>query len=115
MKATLWFGAVVVLIVLVVGGLLAVLFSAPAERKAIVMSAVVAVVVQLFAFSMARVVGSSRFLAGWVLGVALRFVTLLAYGIVAVKGLGMPAAAALISLATFLFISTLIEPKLLTT
>ncbi len=115
MKATLWFGTSVVLTVLLCGALLAVLFSSAAERKAIETSAVVAVVVQLFAFSIARSVGSARFLAGWVLGIALRFVTLVAYAIVAVKGLGMPAPAALISLATFLFISTLIEPKLLTT
>jgi hypothetical protein len=30
-----------------------------------------------------------------------------------VKSLGMPAPAALLSLATFLFLSTLVEPKLL--
>ena len=57
---------------------------------------------------------SRTILSGWIIGVALRFVTLIAYAFVAVKVLGMPAPAALISLVTFLFISTLVEPKLLT-
>jgi hypothetical protein len=41
-------------------------------------------------------------------------VALIVYAYVGVKLIGMPAAAALISLATFLFVSTLVEPKLLT-
>jgi len=108
------FGAATVLVVLVFGALLAVLFSSPEERRAIEVSAAVTVVVQLFAFIVARLVPKSNFMAGWLIGVALRFVTLIVYGIVAVKGVGMPAPAALISLVTFLFISTLVEPKLLT-
>jgi len=115
MKATVWFGAAVVLIVLVGGAMMAVLFSAPGDRKAIVASGVVAFVVQLFAFSIARIAGPARFLSAWLLGTALRFAALVCYAVVAVKVLGMPAPAALISLATFLFITTLIEPKLLTT
>jgi hypothetical protein len=62
----------------------------------------------------ARVVSGSNFFAGWITGVALRFVALIVYAYVGVKLIGMPAAAALISLATFLFVSTLVEPKLLT-
>jgi hypothetical protein len=52
--------------------------------------------------------------SGWVLGIAIRFVTLVVYGVVAVKVLGMPAPPGLISLASFFFVSTLVEPKLLT-
>jgi hypothetical protein len=114
MKAMLWFGGSVILIVLVCGALLSIPFSAPRERQAIEASAVIALVVQLFAFGIARMVSAPNFLAGWITGVALRFVALIAYAFVGVKLFGMPAAAALISLASFLFISTLVEPKLLT-
>jgi hypothetical protein len=113
-KAILAFGAATLLIVVVCGALLAVLFGSPTERRAIAASGVVALVVQLLAFTMARLAADAKFLAGWTAGVVLRFVTLVAYGFVAVKALGMPAPAALISLVTFLFVSTLIEPKLLT-
>jgi hypothetical protein len=114
MKATLWFGGLVVLIVVACGALLAIPFSAAAERRAIETSAVIAVVVQLFAFVIARMVSAPNFMAGWVIGIALRFVALVAYAFVGVKVFGMPATAALISFVTFLFISTLVEPKLLT-
>lgn len=113
MKATAWFSGAVVAIVLVSGLGLAVLFSSPADRAAIRSSAVVAVIAQVFAFAIARVVGAPRFLAGWIIGVVIRFATLIVYGIVAVKLLAMPAPAVLISLVTFLFLSTLAEPKLL--
>lgn len=114
MRAILWFAVVAVLIVTVFGLLLAIPFSSAQERQAIEASAVVAVVVQLFAFSVARFVSKPNFLAGWIIGVALRFVTLVAYAFVAVKLFAMPAPAALLSLVTFLFASTLVEPKLLT-
>ncbi|MEP6495888.1 MAG: hypothetical protein ABJF01_24625 [bacterium] len=114
MKAIFWFGAAVVLIVGVCGMVLAIPFSSSRERTAIEVSAVVAVIVQLFAFSIARFVSKPNFMAGWIIGVALRFVTLIAYGVVAVKLFAMPAPAALLSLVIFLFVSTLVEPKLLT-
>jgi hypothetical protein len=114
MRAILWFGAALLVIVAVCGLLLAIPFSSKVERTAIEVSAAVAVVVQMFAFSVARFVSKPNYLAGWIIGVVLRFVTLIAYGVVAVKLFGMPAPAALLSLVTFLFASTLVEPKLLT-
>jgi hypothetical protein len=114
MKAMMLFAVAVTLIVLGGGLLLAVPFSSPSERRAIEVSGVVAVVVQLFGFAITRSVSTQNFFSGWVIGVALRFVTLFAYAFVAVKLLGLPAPAALISLVTFLFVSTLVEPKLLT-
>lgn len=114
MKAILCFGGVLVLIVLVGGALLAIPFSSPLERRAVLVSGVVAVVVQLFAFAIARFPARTNFLAGWIIGAALRFVTVIAYAFVAVKVAGLPAAAALVSLVTLLFVSTLVEPKFLT-
>ena len=114
MKALVLFAAAVVVIVLVVGGLLAVPFGSASDHKAIEASAVVAVVVQVFGFAIARLASERNFMTGWVIGIALRFVTLIAFAFVAVKVLGLPAPAALLSLVTFFFISTLVEPKLLT-
>jgi hypothetical protein len=102
------------LIVVVVGLLFAIPFSSPTERRAIEVSGIVAIVVQLFGFAIARAVSTQKFMTGWVIGIALRFVTLIAYAFVGVKILGLPAAPALLSLVTFFFISTLVEPKLLT-
>ena len=92
---------------------LAIPFSSSPDREAIRSSALVAVIAQVFAFAIAKAFGTRSFLAGWVVGVALRFATLVVYGIVAVKVLALPAPAALISLVTFLFLSTLAETKLL--
>jgi hypothetical protein len=114
MRAMVLFAAALLVIVLVAGGLLAIPFATASDRKAIATSAVVAVVVQMFGFAIARSVSTQNFLSGWIIGVVLRFVTLVAYAFVAVKVLGMPAPAALLSLVTFFFISSLVEPKLLT-
>ena len=88
-------------------------FETPEAHRAIRISAVTAFVVQLFTFAIARLVSERNVIAGWGLGALLRLVTLAVYGLVMVKALGLPAAAALISLATFLFVSTLVEPLLL--
>lgn len=114
MKAMVLFAAAVLVIVLGAGALLAIPFATAGDHKAIEASAVVAVVVQLFGFAIARSVSTRNFMSGWIIGAALRFVTLVAYAFVAVKMLGFPAPAALLSLVTFFFISTLVEPKLLT-
>ena len=113
MKAMAWFSGSVVAIVLVSGVMLAIPFSSTPDRGAIRSSALVAVIAQVFAFAIARAFGTKSFLAGWVVGVVLRFATLVVYGIVAVRVLAMPAPAALISLVTFLFLSTLAETKFL--
>jgi hypothetical protein len=112
-RAILWFAAAVTVIVLVSGVVLAIPFSSERDRAAIEASAAVAVVVQLFAFAIARVTSPSNFMTGWAIGIALRFATLIVYAMVAVKVLAMPAPATMISLVTFLFLTTLVEPKLL--
>lgn len=113
MKPILWFAAAVTVIVVVSGALLGIPFSSAGDRLALGASAAVAVVVQLFAFAIARVTAKSNFFAGWTIGVLLRFATVIVYGFVAVKGLAMPAPAALISLVIFLFLTMLVETKLL--
>lgn len=114
MKGVLWCVAAVTAIVLVVGALLSIPFSSSADTKAIGASGLVAIAVQLGAFLLARRWAGPGLGSGWLLGMVIRFLTLVVYGSVAVEVLGMPAPAALISLVSFFFVSTLVEPKLLT-
>jgi hypothetical protein len=51
-------------------------------------------------------------MAGWGIGVALRFVALAIFALAVVPRLGLPVVI-LLGLATFLFVSTLIEPLFL--
>ena len=96
------------------GALLASVYRSDAERHAIWVSAAVAIVVQLFAFAIARLtLRSNNVIAGWGLGALLRMVALGVYALVLVEALGLVSGAALISLATFFFLTTLIEPLLL--
>jgi hypothetical protein len=95
-------------------GVLVAVYSAPAERQAVVVSAVVALVVQVIAFAIARLLaGRGGAIAGWGLGAVICFAALVVYGFVS-RALGLPSNAALVSLATFFFLTELIEPPLLT-
>lgn len=92
------------------------LFSEVAARRALGITAAVAFLVQLVTFSIARAMGGARkqnVMAGWGIGIALRFATLFLFGLVAVPRLGLPLSASLLALATFLFVTTLIEPLFL--
>jgi hypothetical protein len=95
-------------------GVFVAVYSGPAERQAVLVSALVALVVQLIAFAFARLLaGRGSAIAGWGLGALLCLVTLIVYGFVS-RALGLPSNAALLSLATFFFLTELIEPPLLT-
>jgi hypothetical protein len=77
---------------------------------------VVAFVVQVAAFLVVREMGRRKnVMAGWGIGIALRFGALVIFALVAVPRLGLPLSASLLGLATFLFVSTLIEPLFLRT
>jgi hypothetical protein len=85
-----------------------------AVRRALGISAVLAFVVQLVAFAIARAwVKKQNVMAGWGIGIALRFAALLLFGLIAVPRLGIPVGASLLALAMFLFVTTLIEPLFL--
>ena len=89
-------------------------YRAPEERRAVVVSAVVALVVQPIGFAIARLLArGGNAIAGWAAGAVLCFAALIVYGFVS-RALGLPLSAALVSLATFLFLTELIEPPLLT-
>ena len=60
-----------------------------------------------------RIFMPANMIAGWGAGMLLRFVTLVLHALVGIKVMGYPPAPALLSLAAFFFVSTLIEPVFL--
>jgi hypothetical protein len=93
-------------------GVMWVVFPQEETRRAIVIAAVIALAVQCLVFAIARVLVKENVMAGWGLGVLLRFGAVIAFGFVA-PAVGLPLGAALMSLAAFLFVSTLFEPLFL--
>ena len=112
MKAHALYAGACVLAIAVVGGA-ASLFTGAAGREAVLASAVLALVVQLVAFSVARMVPGKHLLVGWGMGSAMRFVALGLYALVVAKLWQAPVMAAMLSFAAFLFVTTVIEPLFL--
>ena len=95
-------------------GVFVAIYPGAGERQAVLVSALVALVVQLIAFTFARLLAAKgNGIAGWGMGAVLCFATLLVVGFVS-RALGLPSNAALVSLATFFFLTELIEPPFLT-
>lgn len=113
-RAMAIYAAITLAIIAVGVWLLGYAFPGPAARRALLISGGIAFVVQLPAFAMARYTSGTNPFAGWGAGVLLRFVTLAVFALLFVERLGLPSAPALVSLALFLFASTLVEPLLLT-
>jgi hypothetical protein len=100
-------------LIAVAAGVLMLVWASPVERRAVLVSAVVALVVQSVAFAIARLLAAGgNGIAGWALGAAICLTALVIYGFVS-RGLGLPSNVALLSLATFFFLTELIEPPLL--
>ena len=107
------YGLAAIAMIVAVGWLLTMAFPGPRDATAIKLSAIVAIVVQLVAFAFTKAVAQRHLIAGWGAGSLLRFLTLVVFALLAVKVLDLPPVAALVSLATFLFLSTLVEPLFL--
>ena len=108
-------GFITATICLCLAGAFAVGLAKPGNEvlRSVWTSAAIVVVVQAAAFSLVRMMGQPNVIAGWGLGMILRFVALIAYGLVGVKALGLSMQPALLSMAGFFFITTLIEPVFL--
>ena len=100
-------------IIVAVGWLLGFAFRSGGDARAIWISACLAFGVQLFAFAVARVVATTNLVAGWGLEALLRLVVLAVYALFVIRSVGLPPTSALVSLAAFFFLSTLVEPVLL--
>jgi hypothetical protein len=76
-------------------------------------SAMVVMVVQAAAFAIAWMMRPVNVIAGWGMGMLLRLFSLVLFGMFGVKALGLTLQPALLSMAGFFFVSTLIEPVFL--
>lgn len=81
-----------------------------AAARAIQASGWLAVGVQVVTFAIAKLVAREQVIAGWGLGVLLRFAMVAFWAFLGIKALGLVETPALISLVSFFFVSTLIEP-----
>lgn len=115
MKRTGLFGLVAAGTILVAAVLLVLVFPGPEAARAIALSAILALLVQLVAFTILRRMQGQGVLIGWGLGSLLRLGTLAVYGLAATRLLGLPVTPALLSLAAFLFLTMILEPLLLGT
>jgi hypothetical protein len=112
-RALALYGLSCLLLIGLAGAVLAMVWGTPTERQAVLVSALVALVVQMVAFGIARLLAASgNGVAGWALGALICVVALVIFGFVS-RGLGLPSNVALVSLATFFFLTELIEPPLL--
>ncbi|HEX5179001.1 MAG TPA: hypothetical protein VFW04_06710 [Gemmatimonadaceae bacterium] len=115
MKRVMRFVAAAAVLIVVGAFLLGLLFRLPGDAHAIEVSAVIAFAVQSFAFAVVLLVagaGTNVFPA-WGMGMLLRLAALAVMGFWLVRALGLRAEPALLSLATFFFVTTLVEPLLL--
>lgn len=113
MKAGVLFGASSIVIMAITGWILSLVFQKPGDERAILTSAIIAFVVQVIAFAIIKLSAEKNVIAGWGLGALLRFIVFAVYALVIVKAFALPSGTAMISMAAFFFLSTLIEPLLL--
>lgn len=107
------FAAAQCVVLFAVGALLSRMFQLPGELSAIVAAAWVALIVQLLTFAIVRIAGRENVMAAWGIGVLVRFGVLALWAFLLVPAIGLPATAALVALAAFFFVSTLVEPLFL--
>jgi hypothetical protein len=100
------------MVLIVIASVLLMRFVWPTEEaaRAIRASALLAIPVQVVTFSIARFVTREQVIAGWGLGVLLRFATVGVWVFLGIKALALVLAPALISLVVFFAVSTLVEP-----
>ena len=114
MKAMARFGILLVALIAVTGWIISKGFSTEADKRAILVSGIIATIVQLIAFGLVQLTGKrNATLIGWMMGAVVRGLALALYGLLFVKLLGLPLAAALTSFAVFLFASMLLETFLI--
>ena len=108
------FGVLLVALIAVTGWIISKGFTTDADKHAILVSAVIATVVQLISFGLVQLTGKhNATLMGWMMGAVVRGLALVMYGLLFARLLGLPLAAALTSFAVFLFASMLLESFLI--
>ena len=100
-------------VVLLVGVLFSLVFRGPGDALAIWISAAVSVAVQLVAFPLGRLAGVNNVMARMGTGAILRLLTIVVYALLVAKVFMLPLPAALVSMAAYFFLTTLLEPVLI--
>jgi hypothetical protein len=113
MKRIGLYAAIAAPLIAVAALVLSLAFDAPLERRSVITSALLAFVVQIAAFGAVGLASRDHVMTGWGIGVLVRFLVLVGYAFLVVGAVGLAPAAALISLATFFFLCTLVEPLVL--
>ncbi len=113
MKRILAFAGLSLLLIVGLAWLLTKFWPDPTAQQSIWFSAGIALGIQVIGFLFVRVLVPANVMAGWGAGMLLRFLTLVLHALIGVRLMGYPPAPALLSLAAFFFISTLIEPVFL--
>jgi hypothetical protein len=108
------FFALAASLLIVIAAVLLTRFVYAAESNAVWTVAAVAIVTQLFSFAIARLVARQQMIAGWGLGIALRIAIVAVIGFAGPALFGVSASAALLAIALFFFVSTVVEPLFLT-
>lgn len=111
--ALIRYAVVVVPVLALTAVVLGWVYPGEAAQQAVRASLWLALPLQLITFAVARLVSREQIIAAWGIGMVLRFATLGAWAFVGIAALGLVPGAALISLAVFLFVSTLLEPLFL--
>jgi len=88
------------------------IFRGADEVRAIWITATIALATQLAAFPLIKMLIKQNLMMGWGAGTLIRFLTLGVYALVVVLA-HLPVAPALLSLALFYFITSVIEPLFL--
>ena len=113
MKAAGYFALATLALIALSYPLLRMGFPMSRDANALRTSAMLAFVIQIVTFAIARAMARRNLIVGWGIGAATRLVALTVYAFLVAPSLGLPRASALISFAIFLFLSMLIEPPLL--
>ncbi len=113
MKRFLAFTGTTLAVIAMALALLHAIFRAADARRALWIAAWTALAVQLVAFAVVRIIARRNVIAGWGVGVIIRFVALVVFALLGVPRLGLPLTAALLAMATYLFLTTLLEPLFL--
>jgi hypothetical protein len=102
-------------LVLVLGLLFTLAFRGPGDAAVIWLSAGIAIAVQLAASRLGHAVGrNNNLMARMGTGAILRLLTILVWAVLVAKVFLLPLTAALVSMAAFFFLTTLVEPLLIT-
>lgn len=113
MKRLAWFAAAMAVVIGGTAWLGAAVFGARIGEdgvRAIVTSAGVAFSAQLLTFGIAKALAPVNVMAGWAGGAILRLLVLAVHGFFGVRLLGLPLEPSILSLATFFFLTMLMEP-----